>query len=97
MAKIPKYVERLLERRERLALELMCVSTDLDKYCERIGIPDCSEEACLCTDVMIYLEPWSAKMITRDAIEKQLRENEEKRNAEDPKKQSEDGEGEKSS
>lgn len=57
MAKIPKYVERLLERRERLALELMCVSTDLDKYCERIGIPDCSEEACLCTDVMIYLEP----------------------------------------
>lgn len=97
MAKIPKYVEKLLERRERLALELMGVSTELDKYCKRIGIPECDEGACLCSDVRIYIQPWNAKKVTREAIEKQLRENEEKRNAEDPKKQSEDGEGEKSS
>lgn len=76
MAKIPKYVEKLLERRERLALELMGVSTELDKYCKRIGIPECDEGACLCSDVRIYIQPWNAKKVTREAIEKQLRENE---------------------
>ena len=33
--KIPKYVERLIERRERLAWELISVSAKLDEWLEK--------------------------------------------------------------
>lgn len=37
--KIPKYVERLIERRERLAWELIKVGTELDEWLEKNDIP----------------------------------------------------------
>ena len=76
---IPKYIEKLLDRREKLASQLIDVCCDVDKYCERIGIPACNDESCLCTDVMIYCEPWAAKVKTRDAIIKQLEKNRQQR------------------
>ena len=72
---IPKYVEKLLDRREKLASQLISACCEVDEYCERIGVPICDDEACLCTDIMIYCEPWAAKVKTRDAIIKQLEKN----------------------
>lgn len=72
---IPKYVEKLLDRREKLASQLINACCEVDEYCERIGIPICNDEACLCTDVMIYCEPWAAKEKTREAIINQLEKN----------------------
>jgi len=74
---IPKYVEKLLDRREKLASQLINACCEVDEYCERIGIPICNniDETCLCTDVMIYCEPWAAKEKTREAIINQLEKN----------------------
>ena len=53
--KIPKYVERLIERRERLAWELISVSDELDEWLEKHDIPTGNEYTR--TGCMIYCEP----------------------------------------
>ena len=70
---IPKYVQRLLERRTKLAMQLMDVGSELDNYCERIGITDLNS-ACLCSHVAIYCEPWNAQCVTEEAIKEALAE-----------------------
>lgn len=69
MAEIPKYVEKLLERRRKLAFELMDVCCKVDKYCEKVGVDmiDSCKNSVL-TDVTIYCEPWNAIVNTRQAI-----------------------------
>lgn len=79
MSEIPKYVERLLERRAKLALDLMDTCHKIDVYCERIGVDLSDDSNCLHTNVMIYVEPWSAKKGTRRAIETALAERKTKR------------------
>ena len=37
--KIPKYIDRLLKRRTKLAEQLNSVSTELDEWLEKNGIP----------------------------------------------------------
>lgn len=70
MAKIPKYVEKLLDRREKLACELRDVSVKLDEYCGRIGLDyTWMDTAVLCSDFRIYMEPGVAYEITRRYIE----------------------------
>lgn len=76
MAEIPKHIEKLLKSRFKLACDLTDIENRIDNYCKEIGIPECDNEACLCTDIMIYTEPYAAMKKTRAAIEKQLRENE---------------------
>ena len=64
---IPKYVQQLLDRRNRLAWALMKVGSQIDKYCEKIGIIDL-DSAALCSNVMIYAEPDVAQAVTEQAI-----------------------------
>lgn len=71
MAKIPKYVLRLLERRASLASTLIGINTELVNYCNKIGIED-MDKACVCSDFRIYTEPWAAERITISAIAEQL-------------------------
>lgn len=72
MKKIPKYVENMLQRREKLALQLMGVCSQVDEYCEKIGVDMNDPSASLLTHVTIYCEPWTAISCTRNAILKAL-------------------------
>lgn len=64
--KIPKHIQNLIIRRERLANELMTVSTNLDERLEKQGIPLGAEYTM--TGCMIYCEPES----TRKCIEEDI-------------------------
>ena len=64
--KIPKYVERLIQRRERLAWELMSVSSDLDEWLEKNNIP--TGTAYTLSGCMIYCEPGAAARLVREDI-----------------------------
>ena len=67
---IPKYVEELLERREKLAWKLRDVGNKLDKYCAKIGLDEeWMDDAILCSDFRIFTEPDVAHRITRQYIE----------------------------
>lgn len=57
--KIPKYVQNLIIRRERLAKKLMIVSVELDEWLEKQGIPLCADYTV--TGCMIYCEPETAR------------------------------------
>ena len=72
MANIPKYIEKLLQRREKLASDLLGVCHKIDQYCIKIGVDMDDPEAFLLTDIRIYCEPWNAINNTRDAIKKAL-------------------------
>lgn len=74
---VPKYVQKLVERRTRLARKLCSISVEVDKYCEKIGLDythPLYNDACLCTDVRIYCEADGAKNMTLSTIEKVLAE-----------------------
>lgn len=64
--KIPKYVERLIQRRERLGWELMSVSSDLDEWLEKNNIPIGTDYTT--TGCMIYYEPSTAAKLVREDI-----------------------------
>lgn len=71
---IPKYVEKMLQRRRNLAVKLMDACIEVDRYCEKIGI-DSTEKANeigINNDAMIYCEPYTAYDFTRKEIEKVL-------------------------
>lgn len=74
MKNIPCKIEALLQSRRNLALKLSEVSIAIDEYCERIGIDTANDldKLCLCSDIRIYTEPWTAEVITRKAIEEHL-------------------------
>lgn len=86
MAQIPKYAEKLLERRRNYARKLADASIAVDDYCKSIGIDYNSplfDDACLCTDVRIYYEFDGATNSTRRAILKQLEINEKRHKEEE--------------
>lgn len=64
--KIPKYVEQLIQKRERLAWELMEVSADLDEWLKKNNIPTGTEYTG--TGCMIYCEPSIAAKCVREEI-----------------------------
>lgn len=64
--KIPKYVQNLIIRRERLAEELMNVSSKLDKWLEKQGIPLDGDYTI--TGCMIYCEPATARECVEEDI-----------------------------
>lgn len=78
MKQMPKYVEKMLQRRQRLAEQLADVSCSIDAYCESIGIDmtsyDVVENGALATDIKIYCEPSVAYRLTKKLIENHLNE-----------------------
>lgn len=71
---IPKYIDNLLIRRKKLAMQLMDVSSKIDEYCEKIGVDMMDSSNSVLTDVTIYCEPWTAYTNTKRAIEMALAE-----------------------
>lgn len=69
---VPKYVLNLLERRRKLAGDLMCVNQDIFAYCEKIGMDVYDPDACLLSDVRIYCEFDGAYASTLEAIQNHL-------------------------
>lgn len=74
---IPQYIEKALKRRMNLAERLAAVCTDLDGYCERIGVDLSAPDNSLLSDATIYCEPYTAYQNTRDAIIAALSKGEE--------------------
>lgn len=78
MKTIPKYVDKLLYRRYKLAMDLIDVCCEVDTYIEKIGgdlsdpeIGDATNTGC-----MIYCEPAVAERVVRDYIKSKLNEEE---------------------
>lgn len=70
---IPKRIEKLLKKRAELGMQLMDVCSEIDEYCEQIGVD--MVDSCangVSTDVTIYCEPYTAFDNTRKAIQKAL-------------------------
>ena len=70
---IPKKIQRLLDRRTRLAWVLMEVCREIDKYCQSIGVVD-ENTAAIGGHAMIYCEPDVAHIATEREILKALNE-----------------------
>lgn len=64
--KIPKYIDRLIERRKTLAMQLSEVSSELDEWLEKQGI-DIGNDYCM-TGCLIYCEPFVAAKCVREDI-----------------------------
>lgn len=71
---IPQKVQKLLDRRERLALELMEVATKVDSWLEANGadLTDCDLTDSTLTGCMIYCEPGNARINVEDYIKNKL-------------------------
>lgn len=71
---IPKKIEKMLAKREKLAIELMTIERELDDWLEKKGAdlndPDLTEG--VITSCLIYAEPWVAKQIVESYIENKL-------------------------
>lgn len=65
--KIPKRVQNLLDRREKLAMNLMSVSSELDTWLEKNGADfmDSDLVNSTLTGCMIYCEPGNAKVMLK--------------------------------
>ena len=71
---IPKKIQELLERRERLAMDLLAAGCKLDTWLEKNGAdltdPDLTDSTM--TGCMIYCEPGTAKSCVEDYIKNRL-------------------------
>ncbi len=69
--KVPKEIDRALERRSKLAIELMAECSKIDRWLESVGICTFGIPWCDATNTgaMIYCEPYTAEKIVREAIE----------------------------
>lgn len=67
---IPNKIQKLIEKREKLALELMEVSSKLDSWLEENGadLTDSDLTSSTLTGCMIYCEPGSARINVEDYI-----------------------------
>lgn len=65
--KIPKYIDKLIDRRCRLAEELNKVDSQLSEWCEKNGIDTYTDY--LRTGILIYSEPSNAAYHVREDIE----------------------------
>ena len=75
--KVPKHVQKLILRRTKLSRRLRDACSDVDEYCEKIGLNYAHplfNDAVLCTDTRIYCEEEAGHFSTLEAIEKVLAE-----------------------
>lgn len=72
--KIPKKIQNLLDRRERLAYKLISACAELDEWLEKNGADFCDPELAdsTITGCMIYCEPDNAKNNVIDYIENKM-------------------------
>lgn len=72
--KIPKRVQNLLDRREKLAMNLMSVSSELDTWLEKndADFMDSDLVNSTLTGCMIYCEPGNAKSNVEDYIKDKM-------------------------
>lgn len=76
--KVPKRVKRLILKRTMLSRQLRQAITDIDEYCESIGLNfnhPLYEEAVLATDIRIFCEEDAGCVSTITAIEAVLAES----------------------
>lgn len=71
---IPKKIQKLLERRERLALELMEVTSKVDSWLESNGadLTDSDLTDSTLSGCMIYCEPGNARINVEDYIKNRM-------------------------
>lgn len=70
--RIPKYVDKLIERRRKLAYELADVCSQLDNWLENNGFDLSELSDYTITGCMIYCEPdAAASNIRRDILDKE--------------------------
>lgn len=71
---IPKRIQKLIDRRERLAMELMNACTELESWLKKNGAdltdPDIADSTL--TGCMIYCEPGNAKSSVEDYIRNRM-------------------------
>lgn len=72
--KIPKRIQKLIDRREKLAMNLMSVSSELDTWLEKNGADfmDSDLVNSTLTGCMIYCEPGNAKSNVEDYIKDKM-------------------------
>ena len=72
--KIPKKIQTLLNRRERLALQLNNICRQLDAWLEKNGADLTDADLCdsTLTGCLIYCEPYNAKASVMDYIENKM-------------------------
>ena len=72
--KSPQKIQTLLDRRERLAYQLMETCSELDTWLEENGanLQDSDLRDCTITGCMIYCEPDNAKTTVMEYIEKKM-------------------------
>ena len=66
--KIPKYVEKLIERRAKLADDLNSVDNQLTSWLEKNGLLDKVEEYDVMTGCEMYVNPYASADRIREAI-----------------------------
>lgn len=71
---IPKKIQRLLDRRYKLAMDLMSISCDLDSWLEKNGadLMDADLVDSTVTGCMIYCEPCNAKSAVEKYIQNKM-------------------------
>lgn len=71
---IPKKIQKLLDRRERLAIDLINVTNELDTWLEKNGadLTDSEITDSTLTGCMIYCEPENAKSNVEDYIKNRM-------------------------
>lgn len=71
---IPKKIKKLIDKRERIAIELMHLNAELDNWLESKGADLTDTDICdaVLTGCMIYAEPWTAKILVEEYIENKL-------------------------
>lgn len=71
---IPKRIQKLLDRRERLAMDLLSVEKEVDSWLEKNGAdltdPEITDSTL--TGCMIYCEPGNAKSSVEEYIKKRM-------------------------
>ena len=72
--KIPKYIEELLNKREKLAYQLNECNVKLDDWLEKRGADLADNDICdaVISGCMIYCEPTTAKHLIIDYIQNKL-------------------------
>lgn len=72
--KIPKNIQKLIDKREQLAIDLMDTEQKLDQWLEKNGAdlndPDLTDSTI--SGCMIYAEPWAAKELVMNYIRAKL-------------------------
>lgn len=66
--KIPKYIDKLIERRMNLAFELQDISSQLDSWLEKNGFDLTEMSDYTMTGCMVYCEPSVAAECVRQDI-----------------------------